>query len=74
MLDGLLDPGVGGVRDLAYPLADRLLPVGQPGDVLIDPGVGVRAGHGKPPHDSVARWRQSASIAKPGRSLARKFR
>ena len=44
-LDSLLDPGVCGVHQPAHLLADRLLPVGQPADVLVHPGIGAHAHH-----------------------------
>ena len=40
-LNRLLDLGVGVVYELAYLLADGLLPVGQPADVVVHPGAGV---------------------------------
>jgi len=40
-LNRLLDLGVGVVYELAYLLADVLLPVGQPPDVVVHPGAGV---------------------------------
>src|ERR1051326_697335 len=44
-LDRLLHFGVGGVHKLAHALADRLLPVGEPADVLVDARIGVHAHH-----------------------------
>jgi hypothetical protein len=42
-LDGLPDLGVGGVRELAHLLADRLLPVREPPDVFVDPRIRAHA-------------------------------